>query len=98
MLAEMANTRALTSLTERDAPSSPGERVLSLRSQRHSRPMRFGPQLGFVQAAVQTLLLDESGVRSDLHDPPFVEYHDPVGVQDGGQPVRDDHIGALSHQ
>ena len=51
-----------------------------IHSQHDSRPLRFGPERGFVEAPVQAVLLDESGVGSRLHDPPFVQDHDPVGV------------------
>ena len=55
-------------------------------------------ELALVEAAVQAALGQQLRVRADLDDAALVHHDDAIGVQDGGQPVRDDHAGAAAHE
>src|SRR5919109_770119 len=57
-----------------------------------------GSELQVVQTAVETVRGEQMVVTAALHDPPFREHHDEVGVLDRREPVRDDEHGAMGHQ
>ena len=51
-----------------------------------------------MELAVASFEEQEFLVGSFLNNPSFFHNTDPVGVSDGGQPVGDDHGGAVFHQ
>jgi hypothetical protein len=55
-------------------------------------------QLGLVEPPVGALLLHQHVVRTDLHDLAAVHHHQPVGLAQGREAVRDGDGGAALHQ
>ena len=60
--------------------------------------LRDGPELGFVQAAVQAALGQQPLVRPDLDDTTAFEHDDAIGVQNGGQSMCNHDVGASAHE
>ena len=58
----------------------------------HYRPCSRGSKavLAFDHIAVEAVVAHQLGMRSDFHDPAFVEHHDDVGVGDGAEAMGDD--------
>src|SRR6185369_15619082 len=56
------------------------------------------PELPFAETGIDAALGEQLLVRTDLDDASLVHDDDAIGMQDGGQPMRDHEAGASLHQ